>query len=191
MRLSTRTLILAGSATLVLAGMSTVGWAAATGGFRDAATAPNGQCSAPALSGIVVDVTLADGGAMMGGGGGMMGGYYAVGGMMRVLASPSQVPAGSVSFRVANAGSLVHELVILPLPAGQAVGERAVNSNSSVDESNSLAEASRTCGAGAGDGINPGAIGWVTVNLPVGNYELICDRPGHYAAGMFSELTVT
>jgi uncharacterized cupredoxin-like copper-binding protein len=60
-----------------------------------------------------------------------------------------------------------------------------------VDESNSLAEASRTCGAGAGDGINPGAIGWVTVNLPVGNYELICDRPGHYAAGMFSELTVT
>jgi uncharacterized cupredoxin-like copper-binding protein len=171
--------------------MSTVGWAAATGGFRDAATAPNGQCSAPALSGTVVDVTLADGGAMMGGEGGMMGGYYAVGGMMRVLASTSQVAAGSVSFRVANAGSLVHELVILPLPAGQAVGERAVNSNSSVDESDSLAEASRTCGAGAGDGINPGAIGWVTVNLPVGNYELICDRPGHYAAGMFSELTVT
>jgi uncharacterized cupredoxin-like copper-binding protein len=171
--------------------MSTVGWAAATGAFRDAATAPNGQSSAPALSGTVVDVTVADGGAMMGGGGGMMGGYYAVGGMMRVLASTSQVAAGSDSFRVANAGSLVHELVILPLPAGQAVGERAVNSNSSVDESNSLAEASRTCGAGAGDGINPGAIGWVTVNLPVGNYELICDRPGHYAAGMFSELTVT
>ena len=190
MRLSTRTLILAGSATVVLAGMSTVGWAAASGVFRDAATAPNGQCSAPALSGTVVDVTLADVGAMMGGGG-MMAGDYAVGGMMRVLASTSQVPAGSVSFRVANAGSLVHELVILPLPAGQAVGERAVSSNSSVDESDSLGEASRTCGAGAGDGINPGAIGWVTVNLPVGNYELICDRPGHYAAGMFSELTVT
>src|SRR5450759_1057450 len=83
MRLSTRTLILAGAATVVLAGMSTVGWAAASGAFRDAATAPNGQCSAPALSGTVVDVTLADMGAMMGGGG-MMGGYYAVGGMMRV-----------------------------------------------------------------------------------------------------------
>src|SRR5450759_4287489 len=97
MRLSTRTLILAGSATVVLAGMSTIGWAAATGVFRDAATAPNGQCSAPALSGTVVDVSLADGGAMMGGGG-MMAGHYAVGGMMRVLASTSQVPAGSVSF---------------------------------------------------------------------------------------------
>jgi uncharacterized cupredoxin-like copper-binding protein len=189
-RLSTRTLIVAGAATVVLAGASTVGWAAASGAFRDASTAPNGQCSAPALSGTVVDVTLADMGSMMGGRG-MMGGYYAVGGTMRILTSTNQVPAGSASFRVANAGTLVHELVILPLPAGQALGARAVGANGSVDESGSLAEASRTCGEGAGDGINPGAIGWVTVNLPAGHYELICNFPGHYGAGMDTELTVT
>jgi uncharacterized cupredoxin-like copper-binding protein len=189
-RLSSRTLIGAAAATLVLAGATTVGWAAASGAFHDAGTAPSGQCSAPALSGTAVDVTLPDTGSMMGGSG-MMGGYYPVGGTMRVLASTNQVPAGSVSFRVANVGTLVHELVILPLAAGQAVGTRAVDASGSVVESGSLGEASRTCGAGVGDGINPGAIGWVTVNLPAGNYELICNFSGHYAAGMYTELTVS
>ena len=48
-----------------------------------------------------------------------------------------------------------------------------------------------TCGAGAGDGIDPGSIGWVTLNLPPGTYELLCNLPGHYAAGMYTELTIT
>jgi uncharacterized cupredoxin-like copper-binding protein len=95
-----------------------------------------------------------------------------------------------VSLRVANLGSLVHELVVLPLVSGQQVGQRPVGSDGKVDESGSLGEASRTCGPGAGDGIDPGAIGWVTLNLPRGDYELICDLPGHYAAGMYTDLQV-
>lgn len=40
-------------------------------------------------------------------------------------------------------------------------------------------------------GIDPGAIGWVTVDLPRGAYELVCNLPGHYAAGMYTELRVS
>jgi len=36
--------------------------------------------------------------------------------------------------------------------------------------------------AGAGTGLGPGTIGWVTLELPPGNYELVCNfAAGHYA----------
>ena len=60
-----------------------------------------------------------------------------------------------------------------------------------VDEAGSVGEASQACGAGAGAGIEPGAVGWVTLTLQPGSYELICNQPGHYAAGMYSRLTVS
>ena len=179
----TRLVVPVAIAVLVLAGASTVAVAAATGGFRSTGTAPNGQCSAPGLPGTVVNVDLVDMSGRM-----MMGGWG--GGMMRVLTSRAQVPAGTVSFRVINTGSLVHELVVIPLTSGQGVGERAVGADGRVDETGSVGEASKTCGAGAGDGINPGAIGWVTLTLAPGNYELVCNLPGHYAAGMYALLAV-
>ena len=179
----TRLVVPVAIAVLVLAGASTVAVAAATGGFRSTGTAPNGQCSAPGLPGTVVNVHLVDMGGRM-----MMGGWG--GGMMRVLTSRAQVSAGTVSFRVVNTGSLVHELVVLPLTGTQRVGEQAVGADGRVDETGSVGEASKTCGAGAGDGINPGAIGWVTLTLAPGNYELVCNLPGHYAAGMYAFLAV-
>ena len=60
-----------------------------------------------------------------------------------------------------------------------------------MSESGSLGEASRSCAAGAGDGINAGSVGWVTVNLAPGTYELVCNLPNHYADGMHQELVVT
>ncbi len=170
---------------VLLAGATTVGVAAATGAFRHSYPSPSGACSAPShLPGAVVNVTVTNMGR------GMMWGGAATGGMMRIYIDRAQVPAGTVSLRVANTGSLVHELVVLPLPAGQQVGERQVGPDNTVDETGSLGEASRTCGAGAGDGIDPGTVGWVTLELPAGNYELICNLPGHYGAGMYAELTV-
>jgi uncharacterized cupredoxin-like copper-binding protein len=169
---------------LAVAAASTVALAAATGAFRSAATAPNGQCAFPGLPGAVVNVELVDMQGRM-----MMGPWG--GGMMRVLTSHSQVPAGTVSFRVANTGSLVHELLVLPLATGQRVGERVVGTDGRVDETGSLGEASKTCGGGAGDGIDPGTIGWVTLHLVPGDYELLCNLPGHYAAGMYTSLHAT
>jgi uncharacterized cupredoxin-like copper-binding protein len=60
-----------------------------------------------------------------------------------------------------------------------------------IDETGSLGEASRTGGEGAGEGIVPGASGWLTITLAPGQYELVCNLPGHYTAGMHTQLTVT
>ena len=172
-------------AALALAALSTLGLAAAAGVFQSHRTAPNGACTAPALSGAVVDVRLINmGGPMMRGGGSMMGGT------MRVVADRQTVPPGTVSLRVANVGSLVHELVVLRLDTGANVGDRRVGGDGRIAETDSVGEASRTCGEGSGDGIAPGALGWVTLQLPAGEYELVCNLPGHYAAGMYTALHV-
>jgi len=139
-------------------------------------------CTPSALPGQTVDVVLSDMGTMMNGG--MMSGR-----IMNVAAAPSSVPAGDVSLRVWNAGTIVHELVIMPRPPGGA-GTRAVGTDGRVSEAGSLGEASRTCNEGVGDGIAPGAAAWVTLQLDAGRYELICNLPGHYAMGMFTELDV-
>jgi uncharacterized cupredoxin-like copper-binding protein len=39
--------------------------------------------------------------------------------------------------------------------------------------------------------LDPGTSGKLTVTLKPGKYLLICNVPGHYAAGMWSEFTVT
>jgi len=187
-RPNVRLVVAATLAAIVLAAGSTVGLAAASGAFSSP-SASRTRCTVPTLAGTVVDVTLTDMGAMMGGP--MMSGRRGSRGMARVFASPGVVGAGTVSLRVVNQGAQTHELVVLPLPAGQAAGTRAVGTDGQVDEAGSLGEASRTCGAGAGDGIAADAAGWVTLTLEPGRYELVCNLPGHYAAGMYAELDVS
>jgi uncharacterized cupredoxin-like copper-binding protein len=187
--------IAAALAALVL-GMATTATLAATDAFRHTAPATSGaRCSPPALSGHVVDVAVGDMmGAMMGGPHGHTPsagpGRHGMG-MMWLRTTPSTVPAGTVSLRVFNAGALMHEVVVLPLPAGQAVGERPIGAQGRIAETGSLGEASRTCAAGDGKGITSGAMAWTTLTLQPGRYELVCNLPGHYAAGMYTELDVT
>jgi uncharacterized cupredoxin-like copper-binding protein len=201
--LSTRALLTAAAAVVVLAAASTLTVAAASGGFDSHHRhhgIPGPTCVAPALAGTTVSVQLLDMRAMMTRGG-MMGGSGAMmrqtdwpyfhRGMMRMLTSTTTVPAGMVSVDVTNAGYLTHELVVLPLAAGQQPGTRAIAGDGTVDESGSLGEASATCAAGEGDGIAAGSAGWVSLHLPAGRYELVCNLPGHYAAGMYAELDVT
>jgi uncharacterized cupredoxin-like copper-binding protein len=138
-------------------------------------------CTAPTLPGTAVDVQVTDAGDSMMGQTPMRA---------TLLATPTSVPAGKVSFVVANTGALVHELVILPLPA-DGPGTRPTGSDGKIDESQSFGEASRSCGSGTGDGIAIGSTAWTTVTLKPGRYELVCDQPWHYAAGMFDVLTVT
>ncbi len=138
-------------------------------------------CTAPALPGTTVAVEVGDRGPM-GMGQAPMRAY--------LVASPATVPAGQVSFVVSNTGAEVHELVVLPLPADGA-GTRPVGTDGRIDESQRLGEASRSCGAGSGAGIDPGSTGWTTLTLAPGRYELVCNRPWHYAAGMVDALTVT
>ena len=171
-------------AAVALAAVSTIGIATAAGAFRSG-RGGSANCSPPSLPGTVVDVRLMNMRGPMAGG--MM---PAMGGTMRIVANRSTVPSGVVSFRVANAGTLVHELVILPLGPGTALGQRSVGTENRVDETGSLGEASSTCGGGAGDGIAPRTFSWVTAMLPAGDYELVCNLAGHYAAGMYTQLHV-
>ena len=171
--------MLVAAATLALAGGSTVAVAAASGAFTGR------SCATPRLTGTVVSVTEIDMGHMSTA---MMGGQS---GMMRLLTRPATLHAGTVSFLVRNTGSRTHELVVLPLPAGTPVGGRLVSADGRVDETGSLGEASRTCGAGAAAGIKKGTTGWATLHLVAGRYELLCNLKNHYASGMFAALDVS
>ncbi len=146
-------------------------------------------CSVPALPGTAVTYTAMD----MGKGAGMMGGAYgdAVG-PMRLLPTATTVPAGPVSLVLRNAGTRPHELVVLPLAPGQAAGQRTVGSDDEVSETGSLGEVHPVCPADTGvDATVPGGIATVTLTLPPGSYEVVCNLPGHYRAGMYATLTVT
>jgi uncharacterized cupredoxin-like copper-binding protein len=144
-------------------------------------------CSAPSsLSGRTVTVTLADTGMTH-----MMGGTAPMGAHMMLRTTPTSVTAGQVTFVAQNMGWRAHELVVLPLPAGAQPGQRVPGADGKIEESGSLGEASANCAAGPGDGILAGSVGWVTVTLPAGRYELVCNLPNHYADGMRQELDIS
>jgi uncharacterized cupredoxin-like copper-binding protein len=108
---------------------------------------------------------------------GMMGG-------MSVRSNVTSVKAGTVTFDVTNLSrSLVHEMIVVavenpntPLPydynAGQ-IPEKQVKMLGETDE------------------MQPNAEKTITLDLKPGTYLLICNVPGHYAAGMWTSLTVT
>jgi uncharacterized cupredoxin-like copper-binding protein len=144
------------------------------------------SCATPIdLPGTSVYVMLGDMGMSH-----MMSGAAPIGGHMMLRAVPAHVPAGTVSFEVANMGWRTHELVVLPLAAGHAAGQRIPGAHGKVDEAGSLGEASAPCAAGSGSGIKSGSVGWVTLQLSAGRYELICNLRNHYANGMHQLLIV-
>lgn len=181
-----RRYVLAGVATLALTAASVTALAVTapsspypTSGVR---AGTNPACAVPtSLPGPRVTLTLADMGSMMGGA--IMRGWVAT--------AQHSVPAGRVTLVAVNQGSQLHELLVLPLPPGASVGRRTVRSDGTVDEASSLGEASNDCGPADGAGIRPGHAGWVSVTLTPGRYELLCNRPGHYPAGMYTELDVS
>ena len=144
-------------------------------------------CGAPAdLPEPAVTVMLGDMGMTR-----MMGGTAPLGAHMMLRAVPANVPAGSVTFVAENMGWRTHELVILPLDTGESAGQRVPGPDGRIDETGSLGEASASCGSGAGDGIQAGTVGWVTLTMSPGRYELVCNLPNHYADGMHQEFVVT
>lgn len=144
------------------------------------------NCSAPAsLPGTTVTVVLADMGMTA-----MMGGDAPMGAPMMLHATPGVVAAGEVSLVAENRGWRTHELVVLPLGQTAAAGQRVPGEDGKVDESGSLGEASATCAGGSSKGIDSAAVGWVTIQLAPGRYELVCNLKNHYANGMYQELDI-
>ena len=191
MRRAGRGYLIAGVATVVLAAGSVTAVAAAHGsgsgtqraGMSGGRMATTNACTVPGLPGQVVTAVLGDMHGMT-----MMNGSATR--RMMLHASPQRVSAGTVSLAVLNHGTKKHELVVMPLAAGATVGSRTVGADDAVSETGSLGEASNNCGAGSGEGINAGSAGWLTLQLAPGRYEILCNLPGHYAAGMYAELDV-
>lgn len=153
------------------------------GGYRWSRT----TCEVPtSLPGTRVSVMLGDMGMVQ-----MASGQAPATSQMMLRAVPMMVRHGTVTLVVHNRGWRVHELVVLPLGPDRAAGLRAVGGDGKVDEAGSLAEASHSCAAGPGEGIAAGSAGWVTVQLPAGRYELVCNLENHYADGMRQVLVVT
>jgi uncharacterized cupredoxin-like copper-binding protein len=143
-------------------------------------------CSAPAtLRGSTVRVVLADMGMTT-----MMGGDAPMGARMTLAPTVDTVSAGAVSLVAQNLGWRTHELVVLTLKGSAVAGQRVPGADGKVDEAGSLGEASGSCAAGSGQGITAGAVGWTTLTLAPGRYELVCNLKNHYADGMHHELDV-
>ena len=98
----------------------------------------------------------------------------------KIELSSASAPAGKIIFNVTNAGTIVHEFVILKtdtlakdLPlAGDSVDEGAFNAIGEVEET------------------EPGGSGTFTGTLAPGHYAIICNVSGHVSQGMVTDLTV-
>lgn len=103
---------------------------------------------------------------------------------MGMRLSRSTVPAGEVTFNVTSSSKdMEHEMVVVPLkdptkPLPYVASESRVDE----DEAGDVGEVSE---------LEPGYSGSLTVSLEPGSYLLVCNVPGHYAAGMWAELEVT
>ena len=105
------------------------------------------------------------------------GGPPNAGAMWIGLSRSSAVADGKVSFHVSNVGHIVHEFVVIQTDKranGLGTGQR-VPENGNVGET--------------GD-VQPGTNKSVSLKLKPGHYALICNLPGHYAAGMHTDFTV-
>ncbi|HWM48813.1 MAG TPA: sulfocyanin-like copper-binding protein [Xanthobacteraceae bacterium] len=108
---------------------------------------------------------------------GMMGG-------MALRANVTSVKAGQITFDVINLSrSVVHEMIVIavdnpnaPLPYDYSTGQIPEKQIKMLGETHEM---------------EPNAEKTITLDLKPGAYLLICNVPGHYAAGMWTPLTVT
>jgi len=102
---------------------------------------------------------------------------------MAMVLSTEQAKAGPVTFQVSNKSeSLVHEFIVMKtdlsldaLPYNQEENEIKEDSLSSLGEVEDL---------------NPGTSGTLTVDMAPGQYVLLCNKTGHFKAGMVHSFAV-
>jgi uncharacterized cupredoxin-like copper-binding protein len=94
-----------------------------------------------------------------------------------VAPKPAAVASGAVTFNVSNAGKVEHEFVVLKTskPASDLLKSGRADEAGNVGEIGS---------------VKPGQTKALKLELAAGHYALICNLPGHYAAGQYADLTV-
>ena len=106
------------------------------------------------------------------------------GGEMAVELDKSSVPAGEVTFAVSNAAQdTPHEMIV--------VRTASPDPTLPVDPATEKVDESAIDALGEVEGLKAGQTGDLTLTLEPGDYLLICNLKGHYAAGMEAPFTVT
>lgn len=116
--------------------------------------------------------------------GGMMGRGQGMMGMMSIRTDQATVKAGEIHFAATNwSRGMIHEMLVIavdnpnaPLPYDYGTGEVPEKQVKVLGEISEL---------------QPNASGSLDLKLAPGSYLLLCNVPGHYAAGMVTPLTVT
>jgi uncharacterized cupredoxin-like copper-binding protein len=135
---------------------------------------PTGATPAPARDVTTVRVVLTDISSAMG-----MG----PAGVAVRINQPS-VKAGTIHFDVTNGSQgMLHELVVVPVDNPQATLP--------YDHSKAQVAEDQVKVLGDTGELQPSASQTLDLALTPGSYLLICNVPGHYAAGMVAVLTVT
>ena len=100
-----------------------------------------------------------------------------------IALDPADAKTGSISFEVNNEGPSTHEFVVFATDL--APDALPVGSDGNVDE-----EGDGVTHIDEIEDIGSGCQAALTLDLDAGNYVLICNLPGHYAAGMHAAFTV-
>jgi uncharacterized cupredoxin-like copper-binding protein len=114
---------------------------------------------------------------------GMMG-YGMMGGMMSIRVDQSTVMAGAVTLDVTNwSRSVLHEMLVIAVD----------NPNAPLlyDYYQARVPEDQVKVLGEVADLEPNASKTLELTLTPGSYLLICNVPGHYAAGMVAALSVT
>ena len=101
-----------------------------------------------------------------------------------VAPAVKKVKAGQVTFIMKNEGSLIHEMLIVrtDLPDGAIPIGDDDKFNEDAKDSKSIGEIAE---------YESGKSSTVTLKMKAGEYQLVCNVPGHYAKGMHTDFTVT
>jgi uncharacterized cupredoxin-like copper-binding protein len=103
-------------------------------------------------------------------------------GDMTMTVTPDTAPAGKVTFKVTNNGTILHEMVVLKLKAGTTWDGLKIDSKNKVSESTTVGEVGN---------VPKGKTKSVTLKLKKGNYVLVCNIAKHYGLGMRAAFTVS
>jgi uncharacterized cupredoxin-like copper-binding protein len=139
----------------------------------------------------VVSGPMGQGFGMMGSGMGMMSpsmmgrgvGQGMMMGMMAMRADKTSAKAGQVTFDVTNwSRSVVHEMLVVAVDSPDAPLP--------YDFSKQIVPENQVKVLGETQELQPNASKSIQLTLAPGNYLLVCNVPGHYAAGMVLAFTV-
>lgn len=132
----------------------------------------------------LLDMSAVMGMGMMGMGQGMGMGTAMMGqGMMTIRTDQGSVKTGAVSFDVTSwSRSLIHEMLVVAVESPTAPLPYSYNDAKVVEDQIKV--------LGDVADLAPNASKTFEVTLAPGSYLLVCNVPGHYAAGMVAALTV-